>query len=303
MKFIELICLLGSCFRIEDQVGSEESFIDELMTKLPPLVFFKVASYLPFSILHFRLLSHSHNFKVIKLYRSVVEDEFNVSLGNLAVFRSWNMACVKFVDRMIRIIERLETEGHIKKRSKKYYEGAIVRKPSLKKNNCANSVRVFCDDTSERTFASSELSFKELDLLNLLQVFIRLYQERREIEPVALLLDFLNYTKAKVSRCTLLIDFWNELKENREREAAYLAFKVIKVLRYNNFRVSDGNELTGPSWLDLENQMIKKHRIHFLWMVANPDESESVSWNSVFDDREEVCRVTVRSFHSMDDEK
>lgn len=273
MKFIEIICLLGHCFRIKDQVR-EVSFIDDVMERLPPLVVFQVASYLPCGILHFRLLSHSHNTKVIKLYRRVVEEEFHVSLGELAIFSSWNMACVKFVDKMIRIIGRLETEGQISKNSKKYYEGALVSKPSPKNKKYSNSVRVFCDDD---TIESSERSFRDLDLINLLQNFIKLYRDRQEIGPLALLLDFLAYSHLKLPRCPMLI--------------------VIKVLGYDNFCDNNVKELTNTDWIDHECERFKHNRIKYLNM---PDDCELVSWNSVFDDRDEICRSSVKSFYRSD---
>lgn len=115
-KFIvEYLCLLaGCCFIRHVKVYDREGvcvLLDDLLEKLPPLVLFHLATFLPFTILNLRLLSHSYNFKMIKLYRRVVEEEFCDDLRGMAIFGSWNMACVKFAYGMVEVIRLLESEN------------------------------------------------------------------------------------------------------------------------------------------------------------------------------------------------
>lgn len=127
---------------------------------------------------------------------------------------------------------------------------------------------------------------------DLLYQLIRLFRAKNISGPLALLLDFLNYSQVRLKQDPQLSDLLNHLKHDEngrmsKSQKVTLAFKVIKVLGYEYFSDKESN---CAHWYEYDLERIKTGHGKYY------SDEESISWNSKFDDRDEICRSSVRSF-------
>lgn len=307
-SLLQFIYLIFCCTRTDLLVDRKPvCLLDNLVNDhLPPVVVYEILSYLDDPLI-LRLLNHETNHKTIKLYKRIVEEEFDPAVSGLLVFDSWSLGCVKFVLHMTPFMrEYLEGFG-VKEAEEKAVqdksEERILSRVSTKKSNSLNRKRT--RSKVHPVDCVTDLVKSETELIKLIDHFIDRFLDKNDPKPLRIFLDFLNYSNYKLAsasaeklRCLL-----QNLRASRNGYLP-LAYKIILVFGHESFGQAGRQLVNNDDWLDCDQLRLRHLNRQILRLEEFSDtdedkeekESNSISWHSSFRDSSGICRGSVRSF-------
>ena len=263
-----------------------------------------------------RSLNNPFNHRVIKLYKRILRDEFPEQVKQLPVFRGWTMACVKFLNGVLPAIMDYKEEFEGKEDDR-----VVARRMSLLVPRRVN--KVYCDDTViDFMEPDASLPVKEMTIPQLTSMFVRRYREKGDQRSLCLFLDFLNYCgvvlrREAVPELTVLLKELKKLSKHgkitagkSERKVVYsdlaFAYKIVKVLGHASFHSETIDRPSSPNEQLTDQQTDRKRSKDLVLRVYRLSESAHghgedgklvlKSWGSAFDDENDICRSSIRSF-------